>query len=344
MSYGKNIKRLLNSLDEKELAIVKRVNEEMLRAKSVSPGTLHNNATLSNLSVQYKNGDYIGEQLMPVVGVAHKSDDYWIYSKRDRLAGPDDKVGSRARPNELSENRSTATYSCKDYALMNHLDNDQLRDQDAPLDEMVDLIESVNDVMALKREQRIATVLTTAGNYGGNTAALSGTDQFDNASNVSILQKMQDAVAALWSGAGAGDLYGFCSLEVWNAIARNPNILGLFQFHKEGLATTKQVAGYFGLADILVGSARQDSANEGAAASYGRIWGKVFGVVRVARSASIRNASFGYTFRLKGDPKTDFWYDPAVGKSGGWYARVGLSEDHKVVASDTGFLYTAAIA
>jgi hypothetical protein len=316
----------------------------MLRAKSVSPGTLHNNATLSSLSVQYKNEDFIGEKLMPVVSVAHKSDDYWIYSKRDRLAGPSDAVGSRARANELSENRSTATDSCKDYALMNHLDNDQLRDQDAPLDEMVDLIEAVNDVMALKREQRIATILTTAGNFPGQTAALAGADQFDNASNASIIAKLQDAVAACWQGAGSSDLYGYCSLEVWNAIARNSVIRDLFKYTEAGLAHTKQVAGYFGMKDILVGSARQDTANEGQLASYSRIWGKVFGVVRVARSASIRNAAFGYTFRLKGDPKTDFWYDPSVGKSGGWYSRVGISEDHKIVASDTGYLYTAAIA
>lgn len=344
MNYGMNIKRLLASMDEKELAIVKRVNEDMLRAKSVSPGTLHNNATLTNLSIQYKNAEYIGERLMPVVAVAHKSDDYWVYDKRDRLRAPDDKIGARGRPNELAENRSTATYACKDYALKNWVDNDQLRDQDAPLDEMVDMADALNDAMALKREQRIATVLTTAGNYGSNIETLAGVDQFDNASNVSIISKMQNAVASLWTGAGAGDLIGFTSLEVWNAIARNANIRGLFSANQEGLATTKQVANYFGLSDILVSAARQDSADEGAAASYSRIFGKFFGIVRVAKSPSTRNASFGYTFRLKGDPKTDYWFDPGVGKSGGWYGRVGTSEDHKVVAADTGFLFSAAIA
>jgi hypothetical protein len=344
MSYAHSIKRLLTSMDEKELAIVKRVNEDMLRAKSVLPGTLHNNATLSSLSVQYKNAEMIGERLMPVVTVPHKSDDFYVYSKRDRLSGPDDKIGSRAKANELTENRSTDTYSCKDYALANHVDNDQLRDQDAPLDEMVDLVEAINDVMALKREQRIAAVLTAAGSFSGNTQALAGADQFDNASNVSIVSKMHTAVESLWSGAGPGELYGYCSLEVWNAIARNATIRGLFQYTREGLAQTQQVAGYFGLKDILVSSARQDTANIGQTASYSRIWGKVFGIVRVAKTPTTRNASFGYTFRLKGDPKTDFWYDPSVGKSGGWYARCGTSEDHKVVAADTGYLFTAAIA
>lgn len=343
MHYAKNLKRILKSLDPKERDLVKRVNEDLLRSKSLA-GTVHNNATLTNLSVQYANEDFIGEQLMPVVGVPHKSDDYYVYSKRDRLEGPDDRVGTRARPNEVTENRTTATYSCKDYALMNHLDNDTLRDQDAPLDEMVDLIEAINDIMALKRELRIASIMTTAANYDGNTAALAGADQFDNASNVTIIEKLQSAVASLWTGAGPSDVVGFCSLDVWNAIARNAKILALFSSVKDGLAAPDQVARYFGMSRILVGAARKDTANEGQTASYQRVWGKVFGVARVARSQTIRNASFGYTFRLKGDPTTDFWYDPAVGKSGGWYSRVGVSEDHKIVAADTGFLYTSAIA
>jgi hypothetical protein len=348
MSYSNKIKQLLSSFDPKEREIVKRVNEDMLRAKATN-GTVHNNATMSNLSVQYKNGDYIGDQLMPFVTVAHKSDDYFTYSKRDRLSGPDDAVGNRSRPNELTENRSTATYSCKDYALMNYVDNEMLRDQDAPLDEMVDLIESINDVMALKREQRVASILTTSGNYSGNTAALAGNFQWADAagaegSTSNPIIDIQTAMAALWMGAGAGDLVGFTSLEVMNALSRHTKIRGLFQYTSEGLATADQVARFFGLSKILVGSARQDTANEGQTASYSRVWGKHFGIVRVARNPSIRNAAFGYTFRLKGDPKTDFWYDQAVGKTGGWYARVGTSEDHKVVAADTGYLLTSVIA
>ncbi len=344
MSYTQQIKALIRSTDPKAKALVKRVNDELLAMKATSGAVVHNNTTLAQASIQYKNDDFIGLQLMPVVEAPHKSDDYIIYSKRDRLAGPDDVMTKRARPNEINESRSTATYAMRDYALMNYVDNETLRDQDAPLDEKVDLIEAINDVLALKREQRIAAILTTGANFAGNTAVLSGTDQFDNAGNVSIIQKIQDGIAATWNGAGPGDLVGYCSLDVWNVMARNTNLRGLFNYVKDGLATTDMVARYLGLSKILVGAARQDTANEGQNAAYSRIWGKVFGVVRVARSPSRRNASFGYTFRLNGDPITDLWYDQAVGKSGGWYGRVGFSEDYKIVAPDTGFLYTAVIA
>ena len=68
MHYAKNLKRILKSHDPKDRALVQRVNEEILRTKGLA-GTVHNNATLTNLSVQYQNEDFIGEQLMPVVGV-----------------------------------------------------------------------------------------------------------------------------------------------------------------------------------------------------------------------------------------------------------------------------------
>lgn len=344
MSYTKKLKALLRSTDPETKALVARVNAELLAMKAAGGAVVHNNTTLSQASIQYRNDDFIGLDLMPVVEANHKSDDYIIYSKRDRLAGPDDVMTKRARPNEINESRSTGTFLMRDYALMNYVDNETLRDQDAPLDEKVDLIEAINDVLALKREQRIASVLTTPGNFSGNTAVLSGTDQWDNAANTNIIQKIQDMAAATWTGAGPGDLVGYCSLDVWNVMARHPTLRGLFNYVTDGLATTDMVAKYLGLSKIVVGKARQDTANEGQAAAYSRIWGKVFGVIRVARSPSRRNASFGYTFRLNGDPVTDLWFDQAVGKSGGWYGRVGFSEDYKIVAPDTGYLYTAVIA
>lgn len=73
-------------------------------------------------------------------------------------------------------------------------------------------------------------------------------------SNVTIIEKLQSAVASLWTGAGPSDVVGFCSLDVWNAIARNAKILGLFSSVKDGLAAPDQVARYFDMSRILVGA------------------------------------------------------------------------------------------
>ena len=136
----------------------------------------------------------------------------------------------------------------------------------------------------------------------------------------------------------------FSSLEVYNILARHPAVRNLFKYTADGLASRAQLAGYFGFSDYLVGMAREDTANLGQTAAYGRIWGKHFGVVRVARRPSRRNASFGATFRLSGDPKALNWFNPAVGKGGGYYAKVAVSEDHRIIAGDTGYLGTTVVS
>ena len=110
-----------------------------------------------------------------------------------------------------------------------------------------------------------------------------------------------------------------------------------------GLATPDMIARFFDIERLYVGKARQDnSGNEATPPTYNRIWGDNFGVCRVSRRASIRNAVFGYTFR-HGSIQTVVDYDPLKGHGGGYTAQVSASETHDVVAAPTGFLITTPI-
>lgn len=342
--YVGNVKELLSSTDPKHKAAVTRANAGFARLRSITPGTVHQNSTLSSMSVQYANEEYIGEQLMPVVPVAKKSDVYYIYDKRMRLAYPDDRLGDRAQANEIGDSRSTASYLCTVYGYSNFLDVETLENQDAPLNEMVDLTEALSEALAFRRELRIATVMTTSANYGSNTAAIAAANRWDTASGGTIIKNVQDAVKALWSGRGPSEIVGFTSYDVYCVMSRNPAILDLFKYNgsSPGLATPDMIARFLGMNRLLVGKARKDTANEGQTASYSRVWSDVFGVVRVAKRPNVRNASFGYTLR-HGSPMATQWFDQVPGKAGGYWAKNTVSEDHKIVASDTGYLLTTVI-
>jgi len=298
---------------------------------------------LGALSVMYKNDAYIGEQLVPPVMVNGRSGIYYEFPKRERLAYPDDTIGHRASSNELDASRTTANYSVVDRGFKNFLDLEAVANQDAPLNEMVDLVEHINDGIAFKREQRLITLVTTAGNYAGNTAG-AGT-VWDDSSGGTIIADMLGARSSLWMGGQPTRKLGFTTIDVWNTgIAQNPALLDLFKHTQPGLIT-KAVAGQFRLDDILISESREDTANEGQSASYARMMtSKVFGMVSVATRPTIRSAHFASTFRMQGDPFTTEWTDPDPGKRGGIWARVAVSEDYKVVAGDTGFLITAAIS
>lgn len=342
--FRANIAHLVASDDPRHKEMVRRANEGLARTKLLTPGQVHHDSTLSSISVQYQNEEYIGLQLMPVATVSKLSDYFYKYDKRSRLAGPDDAIGARGEANEIEDKRTDDTYSCKAYALKNYVDAVTLANQDAPLNEMIDLVEAINEVLDLREEMRIASILTTAGNFGSNTTAIGASARWDTSGGGNPIKNIQDAIKEIWMGRGPTDLDGYCSVDVWNVLSRHQAVLDLFKYNgsSPGLATPDMLAKFVGLNRILVGKARKDTANEGQTASYGRVWSDVFGIVRVAKRPSIRTAAFGYTMRF-GPKRTDEWFDQSKGSQGGYFARVSLHEDHKIVAADTGFLITTPI-
>lgn len=317
----------------------------MWHYRSVQPSSVHSSAFLTNLSVQYANDEYIGERLCPVIPVDKRSDDFATYGKRDRLGQYDDSIGPGGDVLEVEESRGSDNYSVKDRALQNYLAAETVENQDAVFDEMLDLTESVADNLALNREIRIATLLTSSGSYAsGHVTTLSGSDQWNSAGGGDPIKNIQTAIATLWQGKGPTDLLGACSLDVFNALVRHPKLLDVFKYTRDGLITRQQLASLFGLTDLLVGAARKDTANKGQSASYSRIWGNHFVIARVARRPSRRSAHFASTFQLRQDPQTTTWIDPKKGKAGAFYLKIGLSDDHKIVANDTGFLLKDVIS
>ena len=318
-----------------------KVNQGVLRIKGVLPGQVHTNQIMASMSKQYKNDAFIGERLMPVVKVSKRSDNYATYDKRERHAFPEDAIAHMGEANELSESRGTENYSVKDYSLQYSVGKDTLDNQDSALDEMLDLVEAVEEGLSFKRELRLATILQASANYAGNTSVPS--PLWDTATADQISANVKTARAAIWNGRGATKIIGFCGREVFDKLS--VTMRSLFQYTKDGFASAQQLAQYFELDELLVGDCRRDTANDGqAAGSYSRIWGKNFGIVRVAQRPTLRSASFGNTFRMKSDPQTQQWFDPRRGVGGAYTHKSGVSEDHKVIAGDTGYLLATVMA
>jgi hypothetical protein len=222
--------------------------------------------------------------------------------------------------------------------LKNTLDWVTMMNQVAPLDEMVDLTAALIDIVALKRERRIADVMTSAGSYNStNVISIASGDRWDSAGGGDPIGVVQDANSRLWRGRGPARTYAWMSLEVWNVFARHPAILDLHKYTVKGLATPQTVAEFFGWDGILVSEARRRTSKKGQTATYGRMYGNNFGVCRVAVSPSPRNAVFGYTMSWMGQ-RVRVTFKPDLFTDGGYEAKCSHHEDYKVVAKDTGVL------
>ena len=335
------VKKTLRAMrDKKNADAMKQANADLMR-RALTPGVSHVDTTIQNMSVAYKNDDYIGERLMPVVPVPHKSDFFFTFDQRSSLGFPDDALGVRGSPNEITRARDRASFTTHGYGHKDFVDNSELQNADAPLDDLADATGGILDALTFRRELRIATILTTAANYGGNTTALGSSVRWDDADSKPI-SDIQSARAAMWTGGGPGKVVAFTSLAVWTAMQNHAQFQEVFKYTAGGILNPAQWANMFGIDELLIGAARKDTANEGQAASYTRIWGDVFGLVRVSTSPSRRNASFGYTFRF-GQVDSTQVFDPMVGTKGGWWVKAAVDETHKVVAPLTGFLLTSVI-
>jgi hypothetical protein len=309
------------------------------RLKALTPANVHVDRVLSSFSIAYQNDNFIGTRLFPVLSVSNRSDKYAKFSKRDRMSVPDDRIGHRSSANEVEQNFTYDNFSVSDYGLKEYTDYETIKNADDVLREMLGNTEFLNQQIAFSEEARIVAIAENSANYGATSASAV---KWDHSSGGDIIAKILAAKAALWSGPSPTKLVGFTTLEVWNAgIINNPTLKALYAGVRDGLVTTEIVASYFGLDEILIAEGRRDNANEGQAASYGKMWSADnFGVARVAVNPTKKSLCWGVTFREVGDPFTSQWNDPSIGKRGGLWNRVSISEDHKVVAPDAAYLIT----
>ena len=145
------------------------------------------------------------------------------------------------------------------------------------------------------------------------------------------------------------------SKHVWRVLGVSLLKLFIYGGASPGLASPDMIARFFMAEQYLVGRARKDTANEGQTASYSRIWPDMWGIARVARTTTVRNAWFASTLRwdlsgapmLPGAPEDGFittqWFDPKAGVGGCHYAKVATSEVQQVIANDTAYLYRTPI-
>lgn len=338
-AYRDRLDEIVNSDDPKVKTLRANFAKEI---KNLSSGEVHTSGVLTNFAVKYANEDFIGESMIPKVPVAKKTNTFRTFDKRDVTGAPDDSVAEEGEATRIVKGRGSATYTCVNHALRDFVSDELLKNQDEVLNEMLSATETVADQLALNRELRQASLLTTAANYSGNTGAAGTAWSASGTLGGDPIGDVLTAVSNTWRGPGPSRMVGFTSMAGYIVLARHPDLLSLFQYTNGGLVTPSMISNVFGLDELYIGKGWQDTANITQAESNSRIWGNVFGVLRVSSSANARNASFAKRFEFMA-PSTTVRHDPMKGVSGGTDVKVGNSDVDQVVAPLSGWLITGII-
>lgn len=266
---------------------------------------LHTNVYLSNMSIGYKNGDYIAERVLPIVPVSKQSDKVAVYNQADWFRDEAKQRAPGGEPNIGDYKLGTAvTYTCLPWNFAKLLPDEVRENADDPFAPERTAIEFATDRVLLSREKRVADLLfntTTFTSYTATAAALTGGgdvawDTYATSTPLKDIDVMRSNVIQQIGRDPNTLIMGF---DVWKALKEHPDLVERIKYTSNSPVTMGAFANLIEIPNILVGKAVYNSSAEAGTASYGFIWGKYVLLCYVPPAPALFIPALGYTFVWK---------------------------------------------
>ncbi len=289
----------------------------------------------------------IHDLVSPKLEVDKKSGKYYIYDDSNTRI-EDDELSARFGANETDHDYTTADYDINGYGLKEFIDGDVYEDADDVLgDGREDALMNIKDKLMLGKEKRLADMLFSASNFSGKTAALTGTNRWNNAAS-DPLANFKTAGTAVKTNSGMSVNTLILGFEAMQGLQYNERILSLFgnEFKTVTIDVLKRAFAMSGLflQNIIVGGATRNSAAKGLTASHAFLWGKsaLFAYID-PNPATRKSKTLVKTLTLRSKPFQYGFYKPTDPTINGEYAWAKLNYVHKIVSSDCGYLFTTVV-
>ncbi len=311
-------------------------------AISATPQT---NKLLSQLSVGFPNYGFVADKLCPIINVGEDAEQgvYFEWDKYYLNSNVEDVRAIRGHSNEPHDPVvSEKTYSALAHSLAKPIDP---RDFKQHKNKELKLVQSIQEgllaLLMLKKESRVATLFTTAGNYASaNKETLSGTDQWSDFVNSDPEAKIETSreVVAL-SGFEPNTI--MIPINSWRKIRQHPQIRALIKSLDSKLLTEDMVVpSIFGL-ELIVPGSRNVTSLPGATEAIARVWGDFvwIGYVNKKSNPIKIDPTFAYTFQAAGR-KTETFMDR---RNEVIDVQFDIAQE-KITAAKSGFLLSDVLA
>lgn len=297
---------------------------------------------LSAIAVAYRNEDYVADSVLPRIRVDKQKFTFLSYADDTHFNIPDARVGRRSKPNEITLDATEVTDSTEDYALDGGVPRADMENADPRYDPLGNEVMFIAEMIALAREKRVADLVHAAATYpAGLKQTLAGANQFsdDTSHPIKVINAALDVMLM------RGNQLVFSQVG-WSTFRSHPEIVEacLGTGAARGNVTRQQVADLFEVKEIIVGTARANTAKRGQAAVLARLWGKHIALLYKAPVPQAKGAvTFGGTFEF-GDRIASQREEPNMGMRGGIAVRAGESVKERVIANQAGYFIENAFA
>ena len=260
---------------------------------------VHVDRLLTNISIGYRNLQYIADEIFPLVPVNKQSD---LFATYDQSYWFRDEARLRAPGTYSVEGGygvSNSPYFCNRYSFSKSVHDETRDNADVPFNLDREATEYVTDKVQMRRENAFATDFFTTSVW--TTDKTGGTD-FTVWSNYASSNPQVDVTAYKDTVEG---LIGrepnkfVIGKQVLVQLQWHPDLIDSIKYTQKGILTEDLIASLLGFEKLLVGRTIITSTAEGTAEAsvvYSRIWGKHGLMVYVPEAPSLQTPAAGYTF------------------------------------------------
>jgi hypothetical protein len=319
-----------------------------------TPGDVHVNRPLTNMSIAYmqKAEQFIADKASPMVPVVKQSDSYFIWSAADFNTDDAGERGPGAEVLLTDARLSTDSYNCKVFASGKLISEQELANQDEPLNLDRTSAELVMNKLLIRRERQWQNTVFKLGVWTGSTT---GTDLVGGTyaplwdptavSSEPILNLMAQIVnMEKTPGVTRKEIDLIVGAELWNALENHPKLLERIEFVQVAIASPALLASVLGIRRVLVARATYNSAAKFATASFGFVHGKSALLLCTPNSPGINvpSATYGFTWtglygaENSGVRMKKYWRDVKAS----WQLEGETAFDFKVIAPTLGVFFS----
>lgn len=296
---------------------------------------VHVDVLLSQISIKYRNKNFVAMEVFPELAVSKDSDKYRIYDRNFRL--PETARANKAEAREHSFAVSTASYTLEEHALVDFVtDRDKENYDNADL--RADTTEELTDKILQRMEKSVADLFTSTS--WSQNVSLSAAQQWSSDTVTSNpIPQMDTAGTVVMENSGFDKNIGIVPHRAMIAAKNHTSIIDRIKYTSVDI-TPAMLAGLFDLPKMLVPKAVIDTAAEGVASAISPLWGdNVFVGYRAERAGPLK-PSAGYIFRSN-KPLVSSWREERRKADA---IEVGMLYQAKVVASLAGYLIKDTLA
>ena len=323
-------------------------NFTILGRMSFADAPVSNHPVLQPLAIAYRNPMLIFRDVLPEVMVDFESYKYWAYDRDEPYTIPDTRVGRRGEVNEIEFGGKLVDGSTKDFGLKARVprkDERAAQSQNSAASPLAYATEGVMNLIELEREKECADIVFKAASYNAtNKATLAGGTQWSHADG-DPLAAIEDAKDTMLYEPNTLVL----GMTTWRQVRRNRAVISAINRTdgEKGIASRREFAELLEIENLVIGSARVNTAIPGQTAALSFGWGKHAALLHINRATNptmgaTAMPTFGWT-AMWGPRIVRSWMENDNGLEGGDILLAGERRGVHIVDKDLGYFFENAV-